>query len=96
MQLSPWRRLHLSLLLQGLRGKDLLQADLSIRTHSDLLYEITAVEEMLREPQPLQGGGTCYAIAGYAFVVCAFLTLGATMAMVPGAFESLAALTGGQ
>lgn len=94
LQLSRKRRFHLSLLLQELHGKDLLHADLSIPPHSDLFNEITAVEEVLQEPQPLQGGGICCAIAGYAFVVGTLLTLGGLTAMVPGALESIITLTG--
>jgi len=87
-------RLHLSLLLQELRGGDLLHADLNVPSHSDLLSAITAVEETLREPQPLRGGGICCAIAGYAFVVGALLALGGTMATVPEALASIVAITG--
>ncbi len=87
-------RLRLSLLLQELRCGNLFHADLSVPSHSDLLFAIAAVEETLREPQPLQRGGVCYAIVGYAFIVGALLTLGGTMATVPGALASIVALTG--
>lgn len=87
-------RLHISLLLQELHGRDLLHADLTVPSHSDLLSAIVVAEETLREPQPLQERGICYAIMGYAFVVGALLALGGTMAMVPGALESIMALTG--
>lgn len=85
-------RLHISLLLQELHGRDLLHADLDVPLHSDLLSAITVVEEKLREPQPLQGGGICYAIAGYAFVVGALMALGGLTAMVPGALENIMTL----
>lgn len=94
LQLSRKCRFHLSLLLQGLHGRDLLHADLDVPSHSDLLSAITVVEEKLREPQPLQGGGICYAIAGYTFVVGALLALGGLTAMVPGAIENIMTLTG--
>lgn len=87
-------QLHISLLLQELRGRDLLHADLDVPSHSDLLSAIAMAEETLREPRPLQGGGICGAIAGYGFIVGTLLVLGGLTAMVPGALESIMTLTG--
>lgn len=94
--LSTKRRFHLSLVLQGLRGVDLCQANLRIPSDSDLLAEIATVEETLKEPPSLSGKNILFSVGGYLLIVGALVVLGVTTAMVPGAFESLSALTGQQ
>lgn len=94
--LSKKRRFHLSLLLQGLRGKGLLEADLRIPSHGSLLRDVVVMEDTLKEPPPCSGRGICYSIGGYLLIVVALLILLVTTGMVSGSLESLLALTGQQ
>lgn len=89
-------KLHLSLVLQTLHGVKLSEAELVIPSDPELLSAMKEVEEKLWEPPSLREKGIVFSIGSYLLIVGILGLLGITTGMVPGALESIFALTGQQ